>query len=365
MKNTNESKNKKSMKMEQIVSILSTAIPESDTWGGRESYGANSLVDNSKTVSKVLYCVTATQEVVQYFKKNGYDLLVSHHPFRVQTVPQLIYHTALDCCNGGLNDMWRDFLQMKDAKHFSKNLGWVGTIDPISFDDLVAKVEEWLGYKAIGKKYSDGKMVTSVVVCTGLGGLVYEEAAATGADCYITGELTSSDTHGFNAILETGHTISEFIGINLIRKLLPDIQVDAVPMELDYFSQEFHREYCFSSASLPSLSSSLSSSFSSKRVANSDIFDTLDYTLDGGNDFDFDFDDLNDPFYNLHSPDGKIKMLYPEERKVTPEEIIKWADGVVDSGEHEGPKPSKEPERDQLFWAVEILEETGKATFDF
>ena len=316
-----------SMKAGKIVEILSAAIPISETWGGRESYGANFLVNNNKDIKKILYCVTATREVVQYFQENGYDLLISHHPFGQSSVPQLIFHTALDCCKGGLNDMWRDFLEMKNAKHFSKNLGWVGEIDPISFDDLVAKVEAWLGYKAIGKKYSDGKMVTSVVICTGLGGLVYDEAANTGADCYITGELTSSTTHGFNAILETGHTISEFIGIYLIRKLLPGIQIDSAPMDIDYFSGEFHKEYSYSKEFSPKIDK---------------VFDTFDALDIQGND---DNDDSSSDGFDDY---GSV------------EEIIQWADSLVDSGEHIGPKPSTEEESDQLFWAIEILTETGK-----
>ena len=312
-----------SMKAGKIVEILSAAIPISETWGGRESYGANFLVNNNNDIKKILYCVTATREVVQYFQENGYDLLISHHPFGQSSVPQLIYHTALDCCKGGLNDMWRDFLEMKNAKHFSQNLGWVGEIDPISFDDLVAKVEAWLGYKAIGKKYSDGKMITSVVICTGLGGLVYDEAANTGADCYITGELTSSTTHGFNAILETGHTISEFIGIYLIRKLLPGIQIDSAPMDIDYFSGEFHKEYSYSKED--------------KVFKVFDAFDTHRDSSDSSDSGDYGYGDY-----------GNI------------EEIIKWADDLVDSGEHIGPKPSTEKEDEQLFWAIEILTETGK-----
>lgn len=224
------------MKVNEITKILNAAIPYKDSWI-TESYGAFNIEDSNKDVKKILYCVTATNEVVEYFHKNKYDLLISHHPFLVD-VPILIYHTALDCCKGGLNDMWANFLEVKQAKHFSRNLGWVGKIDPISFDDLTTKIEKWIGYNIKGIKHSNGELITSVVICTGLGGMVYHEAANTKADCYITGELTSLSTNGFKAVIETGHTNSEFIGVYLFRKLLPQVQIDLAPSEIDYFGKE-------------------------------------------------------------------------------------------------------------------------------
>ena len=67
-------------------------------------------------------------------------------------------------------------------------------------------------------------------------------AKSTKADCYILGEATASATQmGFKAVIEAGHTISEQMGIVLLRKLLPEIQIDAAPLELDYFGNE---TYC-------------------------------------------------------------------------------------------------------------------------
>jgi putative NIF3 family GTP cyclohydrolase 1 type 2 len=225
------------MRVKDVVSALNKGIPKSDSWIP-EHYGPYNIKDYNAPVNKILYCVTATREVVDYFYNNGYDLLISHHPFVKPDVPQLVYHTALDCCPKGLNDMWRDALGVRDAFHFDKNLGWVGNIDSISFDDLLAKVETFIGHKIIGHQETDGQPIKSVVICTGLGGLVFREAEKTGADCYITGELTFADRGKFNSIIEVGHTLTEFIGAKYIQELLPDIQIDVAPLEMDYFGVE-------------------------------------------------------------------------------------------------------------------------------
>jgi putative NIF3 family GTP cyclohydrolase 1 type 2 len=89
-------------------------------------------------------------------------------------------------------------------------------------------------------KFSTGEQISSVVICTGLGGMVIDQAAASKADCYITGELFSSSVkeYGFKAVIEVGHTLTEFIGVDLFRSLLPALQIDSAPLKIDYFNFE-------------------------------------------------------------------------------------------------------------------------------
>jgi|GEM_PF-2731048 len=227
------------MKVSEILKRTSVAVPQSETWGGLESYGAHGIKPKTE-VKRALFCVTPTSEVVEYFFANKYDVLISHHPFVKLGVPMLVFHTALDCCKGGLNDMWKNMLGVKDAKHFDANLGWVGKIDPIPFDDLVAKIEKFIGNKARGlvQAKNNSKLVSSVVICTGLGGLVFEQAQNTGADVYITGELCSSTIGTFDGVIEIGHTLTETCGVNFFRDLLPEIEIDSAPLNIDVFGHE-------------------------------------------------------------------------------------------------------------------------------
>lgn len=225
------------MNIKTLIHTLTDAIPKTAEWARGEPYGPYNT-DSVSSVRKILYCVTPTGEVVEFFKKNNYDVLISHHPMIVG-VPQLIFHTALDCCDGGLNDQWRDALQLKNARHFDGTLGWFGSISPTHIEDLVAAAEKFMGQKVIGQIYAKHLLIKSVVICTGLGGMVTDLARKTGADCYLLGEACEPAAEmGFNAVIETGHTRSEQIGINLIKQHLPGIQVDLAPTPEDHFGRE-------------------------------------------------------------------------------------------------------------------------------
>ena len=228
------------MKTSTIINIFAEKVPEAIAWSRGEFYGPNG-VDSEADIKKILFCVTPTEAVIKYFKKNQYDLLISHHPFRV-SVPQIILHTALDCCEGGLNDIWRDVVGVRDAKHFDGTLGWHGAIEPISFTALVQKCEDFMGGKVRGQLYHKIETIRSVVICTGLGGLVTTQARNTGADLYLTGELCSpAHSVGLPAVIETGHTLSERCGVDVIRRLLPDMRVDTAPLKIDVFGSEYYR----------------------------------------------------------------------------------------------------------------------------
>ena len=228
------------MKMTDLIQACKDSCPDSVSWMVRELYGDFNIGDYMRDVKKVLYCVTPTKEVVDYFREHKYDLLISHHPFVVD-VPQLIFHTALDCCDGGLNDQWRDHLGiLPPYQHFDGTLGWYGRIKPTPFLEL-CRLVKGLSRSLDGECWSESPdfIVNSVVVCSGLGGMVNDLALATKADCYILGEQTMSARHtGFKSVIETGHTNSEWMGVLLFQRLLTGVQVDLAPKEVDYYGRE-------------------------------------------------------------------------------------------------------------------------------
>lgn len=230
------------MKMSDLIRVTKAECPHEVSWTPGEYYGEYNVNINAE-VKRVLYCVTPTRKVVEYFKANEYDALISHHPY-LTDVPQIIYHTALDCCEGGLNDMWRDAVGMLPGyAHFDRSLGWVGEIPPITLEDLAAKVRAFAG-RIDGEIYLEplgNKNVKTVVICSGLGGMVSDIAFETGADCYLTGQLTSKacDT-GFRSVIEIGHTASEWCGVLFFRQILKGVQVDLAPSDIDIFGTEIN-----------------------------------------------------------------------------------------------------------------------------
>jgi putative NIF3 family GTP cyclohydrolase 1 type 2 len=234
----------------EVVRQLCRAIPYKDTWSTGERYGPY-WVPRDLNIKKVLYCVTPTKGVTEQFIDGGYDLLVSHHPYFIPSVngikpPQIILHTALDCCEGGLNDQWRDVVGMKDAQHFDKNLGWAGKVDPIHPDDFYFKIRNFLGADPIGAVYCDKNVIESVVVCSGLGGMVEMEAWYSGADCYVLGQACSDPQNSrFPAMIEIGHTLSEHgTGLKKVRSILEPmgITVDGADLKYDIFGSEVYRK---------------------------------------------------------------------------------------------------------------------------
>lgn len=231
------------MRAYKAISKLLKAAPRSAAWKpyAAEPYGTRN-VDPNSNVRRVLYCVTITREVEDYFWQGKYDLLISHHPIMPWSkVPCVILHTPLDCCPGGLNDQWRKALKVRDARPMIDNLGWTGAIGPMPFEEIVARVRGFAG-DIIGQIYSKKSMVESVVICTGLGGSVTKEAAATGADVYVTGELMQrADQVGTPAVIEVGHTLTERVGVNWVRAVLgSDVRVDCAPIGMDRFQREVY-----------------------------------------------------------------------------------------------------------------------------
>lgn len=241
------------MKSKDVADILLARVPRDLEWAKGEPYGAYGIKPE-KEVSKALFCVTPTKEVLDLFHKDGYDLLIAHHPFIARGIPQMVFHTALDCGVGGLNDQWRDMLEIKDPQHFDGTLGWYGEIEPTTLGDLTAKIERWIGAPIVGQKHSDIDKIKSVVVCSGLGGMVNHLAHRTGADCYILGEATQSAEHsGFHSFIEVGHTLSERMGVKVFQEALAPhgIQVDCAPVGVDRYADEVfcpvHSQYHWAS----------------------------------------------------------------------------------------------------------------------
>lgn len=231
------------MNLNDVIETCNNAIPLNKTWErvAGEAYGPclNGHPLNEE-IRKVLFCVTYSPVIESYAMHNGYDLIISHHPGMAKMMPHLVYHTALDCCRGGLNDMWADAIGMPVHGTFDGNLGAMGRVDSVSFDDLLAKCLRFAGWVE-GCKQNRSKVISKIIICTGLGGMIAHDIEKFEPDCFITGELIQSP-HSLNipAIIEVGHTLSERCGIEMFEKILTPhkVIVDSAPIEMDRFGGE-------------------------------------------------------------------------------------------------------------------------------
>jgi putative NIF3 family GTP cyclohydrolase 1 type 2 len=235
------------MKTYELIDLLTSRIPKSATWSASdgEPYGEYYVVDDMAEIHKALFCVTPSSDVIKYARLHNYDIVIGHHPFVVPTIfPQMIFHTALDMCEGGLNDWWRDRMGIQNASHIYENMGWYGEVEPITFGNLVSKVRRECGdiFGQIHKK--SNQKVHSIAVCSGLGGMVTSLLEMPQVDCIITGELCCPAKEiDADFVIETGHTNSEWMGVEIIRNILApfDVTVNIAPREIDIFGSEVFR----------------------------------------------------------------------------------------------------------------------------
>ncbi len=216
--------------------------------------------DDTKDVHRVLVALDITAAVAEHAIKEGYDLVVSHHPLifhplkavapgeatvnkviRLLTagVSAMSFHTRLDAVAGGVNDVLAKAVGLCNVVPFGKNgeeMGRIGDLEaPMSLRDFAALVKSATGAKQV--QISDaGRLVSRVAVLGGGGAGESGAAAAAGADTYLTGDLrhdqlTEAPERGMN-LVQGGHFFTENLVCDRIRELLHEadatIEVDII-----------------------------------------------------------------------------------------------------------------------------------------
>ena len=201
-----------------------------------------------KEVKKVLVALDATSDVIDYAAKNGFDLIVSHHPFifkklsritgfeykNLETlikndVSVLSYHTRLDSAEGGVNDALAQTLGLSDIHGFGgerEDFGRVGELDnEMSGQEFALYLKEKLGCD-VRCAFNDGKKIKTVAVLGGSGKDFVYEAMMAGADAYVTSEIPhnlfiDAKVRDF-ALYDCGHYYTENPVCDKIKKFLTD-----------------------------------------------------------------------------------------------------------------------------------------------
>ena len=185
------------------------------------------LVSSDKQIKNVLVALDVTPEVAEVAVKGGYDLIFTHHPLIFKPLkgivdPMLVsliqaevsvfsFHTRLDTVEGGVNDCLASALGLNNVEPFCE-MGRVGDVEEIAFDEFILKVKEALGCDKVS--FVKGGEKVKRVALLGGGGKDFWADAAKVADVYITGEMsynTMLDAHkaGFS-VIEAGHFHTEF-----------------------------------------------------------------------------------------------------------------------------------------------------------
>jgi len=253
-----------------VVGVLEQTYPLA--WA--EDWDRVGLVvgDPAAPVRSVLLAVDPTLDVVR--EAAGHDLLVTHHPLLLRgasalptttgkgaAVTGLIRsgtalwcgHTNVDRSSLGTVGAWIRALDLHDvgplaagpsareetvAAHGSRlvGLGAVGSLPAVTtVRELATRIAATVPATAQGVRWTGDaeRPVHRVAVCPGAGDSCLADAAASGADVYVTSDLrhhpalehveSAADADAVPALIDVAHSASEALWLPLARELLADV----------------------------------------------------------------------------------------------------------------------------------------------
>ncbi len=168
-------------------------------------------------LSNVLVTLDVTEQSVERAIETGAQMILSHHPmffhplksikagnFRERMIYPIVMnsitvysaHTNYDAAKMGLNDLLSEKLELKDAQplikmdDFGNGIGRIGNIRKQPIEEFVNFVKERLEADHVKFAPTQSRDVERVAVCSGAGADLLEIVLASGADLYITGDLS-------------------------------------------------------------------------------------------------------------------------------------------------------------------------------
>ena len=243
--------------VEKLYTYLDSIIPRtlSCEW---DNDGLLCCADKTADISRVLITLDITDSAISYAKENGFDTILSHHPVIFKGVKAIntdvgvskrliemisakitamSFHTRLDTVSGGVNDALASVLELNNIEAFETeglDMGRVGDLPRVmNSDELAIYIKEKLGapYVNYGGEKSE---IKKLAILGGAGKDEVFAAAKSGADAYLTGELshhTLTDANDFGvALFEAGHHYTEFpvckVLENLVKSEFPEIHTE-------------------------------------------------------------------------------------------------------------------------------------------
>lgn len=205
--------------------------------------------DGDAPVSKVLFALDVTCEVVREAAEKGAEVIVAHHPVIFHPLYTLdeknpaclalkhgiaciCFHSPLDMADGGINDIIFDMLDpalklkkqsvLEPVHPDGRGYGWVCAVgNEIMPDRLGMLLKDIFGNKVV-RYTNSGKAVKKLAFCSGGAGGNLSLAIAAGADAYITGDVKHDQwitaRNSGIALYDCGHFHTEDIAIPYLIK---------------------------------------------------------------------------------------------------------------------------------------------------
>ncbi len=200
--------------VKDILTLMDKTAPLKNLHKGDNS---GLLVGNADAaVTKVLFALDITADVVREAIEKGAEAIVSHHPVIYHPLYSLddknpaclalrhgiaciCFHSPLDMADGGINDIIFDMLSpalalkkksvLEPVHPDGRGYGWICTVGTeIMPNELGRLLKDVFGCTVV-RCTNNGKPVKTLAFCSGGGGSDLPLAIAAGADAYITGDV--------------------------------------------------------------------------------------------------------------------------------------------------------------------------------
>ena len=244
------------MKVKDIISVIEEFAPLSL----QENWDNSGLCIGSPedSVSSVLLGLDCTPELVDEAISCGADMIVTHHPLIFSGLKKIspedkvgeavikaikagisIYaaHTSADKVIAGVSGAMAARLGLKDVAILDEDgdgtgLGVVGNLpEAMAAEDVIRLVKDRFGLKAMRASRPVDGMIERIALCGGSGGSLIKAARRSGAQLYISGDISYHNffTEDGFMIMDIGHYESEIeivdILFSLIKKNFPTFAV--------------------------------------------------------------------------------------------------------------------------------------------
>lgn len=198
------------MKANKIIEYLETYFPISlqEPW---DKCGLQ-IGDTNQNIDKVMIALNADAETIEKAITKGCTMLITHHPFLLETINVIDIHTSQGKCiqlamqhnllvyslhtcldqgqNGiSMNDWLLQLFDIKDIECYDDiKIGKKGVLKtPLLIEDLATKIKNIFGLSHIKYASKSDKVITSIAICGGSGADDIE-TLVNQVDAFITGD---------------------------------------------------------------------------------------------------------------------------------------------------------------------------------
>ncbi len=236
------------MTAKEIIAILEEFAPK----GIQEEWDNSGVMvgDISRETDSLLLALDCTPEVIEEAQERGIKMIITHHPLIFKGIKSIspdnilgrlifsaikndiiIYsmHTNIDKVPGGVSKLMADRLGLVNIEildsydNGATGLGVVGDLEQeTTARDLIEKVKESFSLKVLRCSKERGRGIKRIALCGGSGGSLIGSARLSGADVFISGDISYHNflcEEGF-MVMDIGHYESEIDVLNLLMSVI-------------------------------------------------------------------------------------------------------------------------------------------------